>query len=78
MNYAKECEELMTQEQALDVFQNGTEDGRSMTVMKGMPIIAAHVEAPPGFRKVPIVGSEILFYLEKVGHSGMHPFCFGA
>ena len=64
--YTKECEELMTQEQALEVFQSGTGDGGSMTVMKGMPIIAAHVQPPPGFRKVPIVGSEVLCYLEKV------------
>ena len=65
-SYTKECEELLAQEQALEVFQSETGDGGCMTVMKGMPIIAAHVQPPEGFRKVPIVGSEVLCYLEKV------------
>ena len=47
-----------------------------MTVMKNMPIIAAHVQPPELFRKVAIVGSEVLCYLEKVWEPWMHLFLF--
>lgn len=56
----------MSDHQALEVISNPLRGGGSVTVLKGIPVIASHVAPPPGYQKVKIVGSELLCYLEKV------------
>lgn len=64
IQYNTECSEMAKNARLLHVLEGEGEVGP--TVFKGIPIFPKHADAPAGFKKVPIVGSELLFTLEKV------------